>query len=67
MGSIGRKAYESGDYEKAMLSCGQGVVFADRIEPLAAIVDRLEAEAHAALSRLRNIYPGPAAMPAQSC
>jgi nitronate monooxygenase len=56
MGSIGRKAYETGDYEKAMLSCGQGVVFADKIEPLAAIVDRLETEARAAMDRMQRIY-----------
>lgn len=56
MGTVGRKAYESGDVEKAMLSCGQGVVFADRIEPLAAIVDRLETEARAAMHRLQGLY-----------
>jgi NADH:quinone reductase (non-electrogenic) len=56
MGTVGRKAYETGEYEKAMLSCGQGVVFADRIEPLAAIVDRLEAEARAAMNRLQGLY-----------
>lgn len=56
MGSIGRKAYETGDYEKAMLSCGQGVVFADKIEPLAAIVDRLESEARTAMDRMQRIY-----------
>ncbi len=60
MGTVGRKAYETGDYEKAMLSCGQGVVFADRIEPLAAIVDRIEAEARSAMGRLQGIYQGPA-------
>lgn len=59
MGTIGRKAYETGDYEKAMLSCGQGVVFADRIEPVAAIVDRLETEAHAAMKRLHALYHAP--------
>lgn len=56
MGSIGRKAYETGEYETAMLSCGQGVVFADKIEPLSAIVNRLEAEARAAMDRLHSIY-----------
>jgi nitronate monooxygenase len=56
MGTVGRKAYETGDVEKAMLSCGQGVVFADKIEPLAAIVDRIEAEARTAMSRLNTLY-----------
>lgn len=55
MGTVGRKAYETGEVEKAMLSCGQGVVFADRIEPLAAIVDRIEAEARSALARLQGM------------
>ncbi|MBX9905909.1 MAG: nitronate monooxygenase [Burkholderiales bacterium] len=56
MGTHAHKAYKTGDYETAMLSCGQGVVFADKIEPLAAIVDRLEAEARAAMDRLHYIY-----------
>lgn len=55
MGTVGRKAYETGDVEKAMLSCGQGVVFADKIEPLAAIVDRIEAEARTAMARLQSL------------
>lgn len=56
MGTIGRKAYETGDYEQAMLSCGQGVVFADKIEPLAVIVDRIESEARTAMARLERLY-----------
>ena len=56
MGTVGRKAYETGDVEKAMLSCGQGVVFADKIEPLAAIVDRIDGEARAAMARLNTLY-----------
>ncbi len=55
MGTHARKAYETGDYEKAMLSCGQGVVFADRIEPVAAIVARIEVEAHEAMKRLQTL------------
>ena len=55
MGTNARNAYETGEYEKAMLSCGQGVVFADRIEPFAAIVARIEAEARDALARLDNL------------
>jgi len=31
-------------------------VFADRIEPFAAIVDRLEAEACASMARLHDLY-----------
>ena len=64
-GALGRKAYQSGDYEQAILSLGQSVAFADRIEPIAAIVARLEAEARAALSRLEGLQPRPdiSAMP----
>lgn len=56
MGTHAHKAYDTGDYEQAMLSCGQSVVFADKIEPLAAIVDRLETEARAAMDRMHTIY-----------
>ncbi len=56
MGTLAHKAYDTGEFEKAMLSCGQGVVFADKIEPLATIVDRLETEARAAMDRLHTIY-----------
>jgi nitronate monooxygenase len=52
---LARKAYETGAYEQALLSLGQSVAFADRIEPLAAIVARLEDEAHAALQRLDDL------------
>lgn len=60
VGTIARTAYETGEFDKAMLSCGQGVVFADRIEPVAAIVDRLEAEARAAMERLGTLHVAPA-------
>lgn len=61
MGTVGRKAYETGEYEKAMLSVGQGVIFADKIEPVAAIVDRLEEEARASMNRLDGLYNRPEA------
>ena len=54
-GKVGRKAYETGDWTQAALSVGQSVAFADRIEPLAAIIRRFEAEAEAALSRLNRL------------
>ena len=54
-GKLGRKAYESGDYDQAILSLGQSVAFADRIEPIAAIVARLENEARSALKRLDTL------------
>ena len=59
MGTNAHAAYSTGEYEKAMLSCGQGVIFADKIEPFAAIVDRIEAEARAALARIDGLRAVP--------
>jgi hypothetical protein len=42
-----------------VLSLGQSVAFADRIEPLADIVARLEDEARAALERLDRLHAVP--------
>lgn len=52
-GKLGREAYDTGDLRKGALSAGQSVAFCDRVEPLAAIVARIGAEAEAALARLR--------------
>jgi NAD(P)H-dependent flavin oxidoreductase YrpB (nitropropane dioxygenase family) len=57
-GKVGRAAYRSGDTDSAVLSCGQAVAFADRIEPLAAIVARLEVEARSAFERLETLRGG---------
>jgi NAD(P)H-dependent flavin oxidoreductase YrpB (nitropropane dioxygenase family) len=54
-GKVGRKAYETGDTSTGALSLGMAVAFADEVEPLAAIVDRLESEAAAALARLNRL------------
>lgn len=51
-GRIGRQAYTTGDWSKGLLAAGHSLAFVDRIEPLAAIVARLEDEMHAALARL---------------
>ncbi len=51
-GKLGRGAYETGDSRHGALSVGQSVVFADRIEPLAALVARIEEEARQAMKRL---------------
>lgn len=51
-GKIGRQAYETGDVSRGILSAGHALGFVDRVEPFAAIVDRLEAEALGALSHL---------------
>ncbi|WP_323003224.1 nitronate monooxygenase [Denitromonas sp.] len=61
-GRIGRRAYETGNADLGVLSVGQSVAFADRIEPLADIVNRIEAEARAAVARLRSmVAPSPSA------
>lgn len=51
-GTVGKRAYETGNAAHGALSVGQSVAFADRVEPLAAIVTRLEDEVRAALARL---------------
>jgi nitronate monooxygenase len=51
-GRIGREAYLSGDWSKGLLSAGHALAFVDHLEPLAAIVARLERQMHEALRRL---------------
>lgn len=52
-GAIGRKAYETGDVSRGMLSAGQALGLTDGVAPLADIVAQLEQEAGVALARLR--------------
>lgn len=55
-GQITRQGYKLGDSTDGTYDWGQSAIFADRIEPMEAIVDRLIDEAAAALERLnRNI------------
>jgi len=54
-GKIGREAYASGDWRRGLLAVGQAVAFADRLEPLADILNRMEAEARDALGRLTRL------------
>ncbi|OUM01586.1 NAD(P)H-dependent flavin oxidoreductase [Variovorax sp. JS1663] len=51
-GQLGRRVYETGDSRTGTVSLGQAVAFADRIEPLDAIVRRIEAEMREALTAL---------------
>ncbi|MBD3664556.1 NAD(P)H-dependent flavin oxidoreductase [Sulfitobacter aestuariivivens] len=51
-GQIGRKAYQTGDVSRGMLSAGHALGLTDRIEPMAAIIDRIEAEASQAFAGL---------------
>lgn len=53
-GKIGRQAYADGDWTKGALSLGQAVEFADRLEPLANIVARIESDALEALQRCKT-------------
>ncbi|MGJ8544290.1 MAG: NAD(P)H-dependent flavin oxidoreductase [Sulfitobacter sp.] len=54
-GQIGRKAYETGDVSRGMLSAGHALGLADKVEPMADIIARIEAEAGAALQRLGTL------------
>ncbi len=47
--------YAHGDWERGMVSLGPAIAFADRIEPLQAIVERLLAQTHAALARIPTL------------
>jgi nitronate monooxygenase len=51
-GKFGRNAYETGECSKGLLAAGQALAFTDRIEPLAAIVSRLEEDMRRALRLL---------------
>ncbi len=51
-GVVQRQAYETGDSSQGTASVGQGGTFADEIEPVEAIFDRILAEAVAARDRL---------------
>ncbi|MEQ8397963.1 nitronate monooxygenase [Thalassobaculum sp.] len=55
MGTLQKEAYTVGDPEKGILSMGQACVFADKIEPVEAIMDRLVDEAVAASGRLGGL------------
>jgi len=54
-GKVGLEAYKTGDADRGALSVGQAVAFADKTEPLADIVARLEAEALVAAARLDRV------------
>jgi NAD(P)H-dependent flavin oxidoreductase YrpB (nitropropane dioxygenase family) len=50
-----RQAYAEGDPERGTLSMGQSCAFADRVEPVAAIFDRILSEASAARDRVNSL------------
>ncbi len=57
-GTLSRDAcYRGGDVERGMLSMGPSICFADRVEPIGAIMDRLIAEAVSCRARLDGLMP----------
>ena len=54
-GKIGRKAYETGDVSKGVLSAGQSLGLMHAIKPLADILADFGAEANQALHRLHHL------------
>lgn len=54
-GAIGRKAYETGDVSKGILSAGQSLGLTNEVKSLAEIVAQLESEALTAIQRLRPV------------
>jgi NAD(P)H-dependent flavin oxidoreductase YrpB (nitropropane dioxygenase family) len=58
-GTLSRDAaYRRGDTEQGLLSMGPSICFADRIEPIGAIMDRLIADAVACHARINNLMAG---------
>jgi nitronate monooxygenase len=55
IGSLAHDAYVTGDSRKGMLDYGASAVFADRIEPMEKIFDRLVDDARSAMSRLSGM------------
>jgi len=51
-GKVGRKAYETGDVSKGLLSAGHALGLTNDVAPMAEIIGKLEAEAVAAMARL---------------
>jgi nitronate monooxygenase len=51
-GALQKQAYQTGDWNKGILSVGQSAAFADAVQPVAAILDQLMAEANEAERRL---------------
>ena len=58
-GAVSRLAYVSGDTSRGALAVGQAVTFANRIEPLTAIVRSIENEALGALQRVNALARTP--------
>ncbi len=53
-GTIGKKAYETGDISHGVLSAGQSLGMMDKVMPIADIVATMQEEANTALARLEG-------------
>lgn len=53
-----RRAYETGDWNVGTMSLGQSCAFADRVEPVEAIFDRILVEAVVARDRIARLGQG---------
>lgn len=56
-GALAMDAYRTGDPRLGMLDYGPAAVFADRMEPMEAIFDRMVDDAEKSLQRLRTLQP----------
>ncbi|MCH8038431.1 MAG: nitronate monooxygenase, partial [Proteobacteria bacterium] len=54
-GALQKEAYETGDWNKGILSVGQSAAFATAVQPVEDIIDQLLAEAAAAEARLAGV------------
>lgn len=54
-GTLQRDTYTTGDWRRGTMSMGQSVAFADRIEPVEAIIDGIMAEAVSVRDRLKTL------------
>lgn len=54
-GGLQKEAYTDGDWTRGTMSVGQSVAFADRIEPVEAIIDGIMAEAASVRDRLGGL------------
>ncbi len=55
MGELARQAYITGDPSKGMLDYGPAAIFADRVEPVEAIFDRIIDDAVGAVARTNQL------------
>jgi NAD(P)H-dependent flavin oxidoreductase YrpB (nitropropane dioxygenase family) len=55
MGDLARQAYRTGDWSQGMLDYGHAGIFADRVEPVEAIIDRIIDDAILARDRLPTL------------